>query len=261
MLASLSRDDICLTGKGQLLNLYNNCESTIIIKGSCPRSRINSLGSSLLIWYSSLAVSFPRYVTCRSLHSAGRISRFLVENLLEGGSMDFSTITSLILILSWFFPSGPVRSSPSRYVFIPMSFNPSAIRPSLSNSALKESTCGAIAALSAGYAVWSLGGLRKRFSLRNVWNSWSQVVLVGEEAEGGMAELGGSQQNILSGHCLDWKNTYSFNAHSSASNGACSKVELFDVFFTSTIKYLGFRFRTFFLAKTGSYRLIGRLRS
>lgn len=58
---------------------------TLTMMGSCPSSRTNSLGSSLLIWYSITAESLPRYETWRSLHSAGKISRFLA-NLLFGGS-------------------------------------------------------------------------------------------------------------------------------------------------------------------------------
>jgi len=156
---------------------------TINIRGICPRSRINSFGSPLLIWNSNRALIFPRYVTCRYRHSAGRISRFLMENLFEGGSIDFSTNTSLILMVSLFVLSGPAFSSPSRYVFVPMSSRPWAISPSFPKSALNDSTCGAIAALRAGYAVWSFGGFRKRFSRRIVSNSCVQVVLVAEAEE------------------------------------------------------------------------------
>jgi hypothetical protein len=161
----------------------------INIRGICPSSRTNSFGSPLLIWNSNRARIFPRYVTCRSRHSAGRISRFRVENLFEGGRTDFSTKTSLILIANLFFPAGPSLSLPSRYVLVPMSSRLWAISPSSPKSALNDSTWGAIAALRAGYAVWSFGGFRKRFSLRIVSNSCVQLVLVGEaEGGGGMLE-------------------------------------------------------------------------
>ena len=66
---------------------------------------------------------------------------------------------------------------------MPISFKPRAINPSSSNKALKASICGAIAAFKAGYAVWSFGGLRKRFSLRTVSNSWDHFVSVGVSLE------------------------------------------------------------------------------
>jgi len=192
-----------LTWIDQQRNWEDQISPTISIRGTCPSSLTKAFGSPLLIEYSNLALIFPRYVTCRSLHSAGRISLFLVEYLFVGGNIDFSTKTSLILISSLFLPAGPALSSPSRYVFVPMSSRPWAISPSAPKRALKDSTWGAMAALRAGYAVWSFGGLRKRSSRRRVSNSCVHFVLVEvalkvlesfEEGFGGaMVGLEGSQ--------------------------------------------------------------------
>lgn len=69
--------------------------------GMLPSSRTNSRGSPSLILYSKVAVSLPRYVEWRSLHSAGYISLFLA-NLLLGGSTDFCSDTLLYLMVSLF---------------------------------------------------------------------------------------------------------------------------------------------------------------
>ncbi len=178
-----------MTDHGQRLEQGCWMLLTINMSGICPRSRTNSFGSPLLIRNSNRALIFPRYVTCRSRHSAGRISRFLVENLFDAGSIDFSTKTSLIFIVSLFFPVGSSLSLPSRYVFVPMSSRDWAISPSFPKSALYDSTWGAIAASRAGYAVWSFGGFRNRFSRRIVSNSCVQVVLVAGADLGGILEL------------------------------------------------------------------------
>lgn len=65
-----------------------------------------------------------------------------------------------------------------------MSFKACSINPPSSKMALKDSMCGAIACLRSGYAVWSVGGFRKRFSRRRVSNSWDQVVAVEPDLAG-----------------------------------------------------------------------------
>ncbi len=87
------------------------------------------------------AESLPRYVTCRSRHSAGKTSLF-TANLLAGGRADFWSCMLLYLIESWFLVSGGVWSLPSRNTLVPMSAKPLANRPSLANTASKDSIWG-----------------------------------------------------------------------------------------------------------------------
>jgi len=160
--------------------------STLIIIGIWPSSRTNSTGSPPFIEYSKVAESLPLYETCLSLHSAGKIS-LLRANLFEGGTWGFCRVTSLTRMLSVFFPSGPVLSSPSRNVLVPISARPCASSPGLPSSRkmpLKDSMWGLTASCSAGYALRSFGGLRKRSWRRRVLNPWSHSVFV---AEGAMA--------------------------------------------------------------------------
>lgn len=151
--------------------------------GTCPSSLTDSCQSPPLTRYSSLARSRPRYVACRSLHSAGIISLLLVLNLLLAGKTAFSRNTSRIRTLSLFLSSGLLPSfvrtslssgvsrSPSRNTLVPMSFKAASINFRLSRRALKESMWGWTAATRAGKAVWSLGGDRKSFSRRRVSKS------------------------------------------------------------------------------------------
>ena len=131
-------------------------EQTLSIMGTWPISRTDSCQSPWFTLYSNRILSLPLYVACRSLHSAGKMLRFLSANLFAMGSVDLSRNTSRTLTLNLFLcgrSSGCAFGSPSRKTLVPMSLIVCSRRPPWSSMALKEWMWGSMAAAREGYAV------------------------------------------------------------------------------------------------------------